>query len=91
MLQRLRPKPIQGLILDPAIPHILQDESCAPAHASRERGIYAAAPRPKPIQGLILDPAIPHVLQDESCSCACRERGIYAADWPTPTDLRIHP
>ena len=42
MLQNYRPKPIQGLMLDPATSHALQDESCAPAHACQERGIYAA-------------------------------------------------
>jgi hypothetical protein len=42
MLQNRRLKLIQGFILDPAISHALQDESCAPTHASQERGIYAA-------------------------------------------------
>jgi hypothetical protein len=45
MLQNHRPKLIQGFIRDPVHSHILQDEyeSCAPAHASQERDIYAAA------------------------------------------------
>src|SRR6476661_7465749 len=40
MLQNDQPKLIQGLILDPATSNGLQDESCAPTHASQERGIY---------------------------------------------------
>ena len=42
MLQNDRRKVIQGFILDPATSNALQDESCVPAHASTERGIYAA-------------------------------------------------
>ena len=42
MLQNDRPKLMQGFILGLATSHVLQDESCAPTHASPERGIYAA-------------------------------------------------
>ena len=35
MPQSYRPKRIQGLILDQTTSRILQDESCAPTHASR--------------------------------------------------------
>ena len=48
MLQNHRPKLIQGLMLDLAPSRALQDESCAPAHAREERGIYAAE---SPIRG----------------------------------------
>ena len=53
MLQSLRPKPIQGLILSLATSCVLQDESCAPAHAGRSAAFMPQSLRPKPIQGPI--------------------------------------
>jgi hypothetical protein len=70
MLQNYRPKPIQGLMLDPATSHALQDESCAPAHASRSAAFILQNHRPKLIQGLMLDLAPSRALQDESCAPA---------------------
>jgi hypothetical protein len=63
-----RPKPIQGLVLDPATSHALQDESCAPTHASRSAAFMLQNTRPHPVHGLILDPATSNALQDESCA-----------------------
>ena len=68
MLQDSRPQRIQGLILYPATLPALQDESCAPTHASRSAAFMLQNHRPKVIQGLILDPTTSDVLQDESCA-----------------------
>ena len=68
MLQNYRPKLIQGLILDPPTSPILQDESCAPTHASRSAAFMLQNYRPQLIQGLILDLPTSHALQDESCA-----------------------
>ena len=83
MLQNDRPKLIQGFILSPATSHTLQDESCAPTHASRSAAFMLQNDRPKPIQGFILGLATSHALQDESCAPthASKERGIYAAEY----------
>ena len=82
MLQNDRPKLIQGFILDPATSNALQDESCAPTHASRSAAFMRQSDRPKPIQGFILGLATSYGLQDESCAPThgSQERGIYAAD-----------
>ena len=82
MPQISRPQPIQGFILSPATSHTLQDESCAPTHASRSAAFMLQNDRPKPIQGFILGLAASYGLQDESCAPThgSQERGIYAAE-----------
>src|SRR6185369_6549761 len=92
MLQISRSQPIQGFILSPATSHTLQDESCAPTHASRSAAFMLQISRPQPIQGFILSPATSHILQDESCAPtqASQERGIYAAESPTEGDPGVN-
>ena len=46
MLQNARPKTIQGFVLDPASSHALQDESCAPTHATRSAAFMLQNHRP---------------------------------------------
>ena len=60
MLQNYRTQLIQGLILDVPTSPILQDESCAPTHASRSAAFMLQNYRPKRIQGLILHPTTLH-------------------------------
>ena len=83
MLQNSRPHRVQGLNPDPSTSPVLQDKSCAPTHASQERGIYAAE-LPTGVDPSVQPPRIHAHLCCRPVDCI-RIQGI-ALD---PVDLRL--